>query len=101
MWEKYIKRIMKVVVEAYTASVIILFLFLTLVLFLYLLFKRLDLETQILSAAMTFTLLIITFLYVQATFGIINETKKDRRIRSIEKRPRGTLLSFKRKIGQI
>lgn len=44
------------------------------------------LETQILSAAMTFTLLIIMFLYTMATVGIVDETKKDRQIRFIEKR---------------
>jgi len=85
MRKKYIKRIIKKGAEAYTKSTFIVVLFLILVLLLYLIFKILGLETQILSAAMTFTLLIITFLYTQATVGIINETKKDRQIRFIEK----------------
>ncbi len=86
MCKKYIGLRLKEMCGCFILPVVLT----VLVLMLCILFERfvlwLGFETQMLSVGVTFALLVITFLYTQATVGIVTEAKKDRQIRFIEKR---------------
>ena len=74
------KKMLNVIQESMRSNLIIL-LFLIIVILFYVIFVLLNLETEILTASITFTLLIITWFYVENTSRMIRESEIDRKLK--------------------